>query len=59
MYILIIGTISSELYLHAKKQGSASDIYCKHKVVQGEPSDQPSLCLEMMPFLLVACTHII
>jgi hypothetical protein len=51
--------VTSWLCLRARRQGTASDTYYKHKVVPGEPSDRPSLCLERMHFLLVACIHII
>ena len=55
--LLTIGIIIFGLYLRGRRQGFASDTYCKHKVVRGEPSDRPSICLEMMHFLQVACNH--
>jgi hypothetical protein len=54
-----LNRVISGLCLRARRQETASDTYYKHMVVPGEPSDRPSLCLERMYLLLVACIHII
>lgn len=49
--------VSLVLHPVASNQDIASDTYCKHMAAPGEPSDLPSLFLQMLFSFPVACTH--